>query len=337
MSTVGIIANPASGKDIRRLVAHASVFDNNEKINILQRVLLALDAMGVERVTIMPDYYGLGERAIDGVRLASLRVDLLDSPMTSTEGDSTVAAARLRELGAACIIVLGGDGTNRVVAKGCGSTPIVPISTGTNNVFPVMVEGTVAGMAAGLLALGAVDAETTTYQAKRLEVYIDQELADIALVDLVTSSDLFIGTRAIWDPSHIREIVLAQAVPGRIGLSAVGSCIQAVDAQHETGMYLEIGTGGTHVLAPLGPGLVTRIAVRNHHLMAVGDEVRLKSEAGTIALDGERQIEIYPRQTVSVRLTSHGPRVVDIGRCMAEATRRGVFQRLGAEPIADSR
>ena len=46
---VGIIANPASGKDIRRLVAHGSTFDNNEKINIVRRVLLGLDAAGVRR------------------------------------------------------------------------------------------------------------------------------------------------------------------------------------------------------------------------------------------------------------------------------------------------
>ena len=37
---VGIIANPSSGNDIRRLVAHGSAFDNNEKINIVRRVLL---------------------------------------------------------------------------------------------------------------------------------------------------------------------------------------------------------------------------------------------------------------------------------------------------------
>jgi predicted polyphosphate/ATP-dependent NAD kinase len=35
----GIIANPAAGKDIRRLVAHGSTFDNNEKVNIVHRVL----------------------------------------------------------------------------------------------------------------------------------------------------------------------------------------------------------------------------------------------------------------------------------------------------------
>ena len=53
---VGIIANPASGKDIRRLVAYGTVFDNQEKVNIVRRILLALDALGVGRVLAMPDY-----------------------------------------------------------------------------------------------------------------------------------------------------------------------------------------------------------------------------------------------------------------------------------------
>ena len=59
MLTIGIIANPASGKDIRRLVTHASVYDNLEKAHILRRVFLALDAVGIQEVTYMPDYDGL--------------------------------------------------------------------------------------------------------------------------------------------------------------------------------------------------------------------------------------------------------------------------------------
>jgi predicted polyphosphate/ATP-dependent NAD kinase len=329
MATVGIIANPASGKDIRRLVSHASVFNNNEKVNILQRVLLALDAVGIDRASIMPDYYSIGERALDGLKLSLLHVDILDLPMTSTDKDSTVAARQLCELNAGSIVVLGGDGTNRVVGKGSGRVPIVPISTGTNNVFPVMVEGTVAGMAAGLVALGAVDAEAVTYQAKRLEVFMDGKLVDIALVDVVTSCDLWIGTRALWDPSHIKEIVLARAMPGCIGLSSIGSCFQTLDAHDGHGMYLALGPGGTRVLAPTGPGQVTQVPVREHRLFAVGDEVTLSSDPSTIALDGERYIEVYGTRTITVRLTNDGPRVVDIARCMEEATRRGVFQRLG--------
>lgn len=329
MSTVGIIANPASGKDIRRLVAHASVFDNNEKINILQRILLALDAIGVDQVSIMPDYYGLGERALDGIHLPSLRADILAMPMTSSDLDSTVAAERLREMNVGAIIVLGGDGTNRVAAKGSGDVPIVPVSTGTNNVFPVMVEGTVVGMAAGMIARGLVDAGAVSYRAKRLDVYLDDQWADMALVDVVTSTDLFIGTRAIWHPSHLREIILSQAEPGRIGLSAVGGCFRTVRARDPHGMFLSIGAGGADILAPMGPGLVTRVPIRDHRMLAIGDEVQLDPEIGTIALDGERQIEIFANQSIRVRLTDRGPRVVDISHCMEEATRRGVFQQLG--------
>ena len=69
MSRVGIIANPAAGKDIRRLVAHGSTFDNNEKINIVRRVLLGLDALGVEQVHYMPDTYAIVPRAAATVRL----------------------------------------------------------------------------------------------------------------------------------------------------------------------------------------------------------------------------------------------------------------------------
>ena len=46
----------------------------------------------------------------------------------------------------AAIVVLGGDGTHRVVAKACGDTPICAISTGTNNAFPDLRETTVAGL-----------------------------------------------------------------------------------------------------------------------------------------------------------------------------------------------
>ncbi len=329
MTSVGIIANPASGKDIRRLVAHASVFDNNEKSNILQRVLLALDAIGVDQVSIMPDYYGLGEQALDGLKLTALNASILDMPMRATEEDSTEAASLFCQMGMGCMVVLGGDGTNRAVAKGCGRVPVVPISTGTNNVFPTMVEGTVAGLAAGLVALEAVDLDKVIYSAKQLEVYLDHKLTDVALVDVVTCSDLWIGTRAMWDPTHLQEVVLARAEPGCIGLSSVGSCFQILDARDGHGMYLALGQGGEQVLAPVGPGLVIPVAVRQHRLISLGDEVILNSGDGTIALDGERQIEIYHQQRISVRLTSDGPRVVDVRQCMEEATRSGVFQRLG--------
>lgn len=327
MSLVGIVANPASGKDIRRLVAHGSVFDNNEKANILQRILLAMDALGVKQVSFMPDYYGLGEQALDGLRLSSLQASILDMPVSATEDDSTEAGRRFSQMGAGSVIVLGGDGTNRVVAKGCNSVPMISISTGTNNVFSTMIEGTVAGIAAGLLACGWVDPEQVTFAAKRMDIFINGTWVDMALVDVVACSDLWIGSRAIWEPNHIQEIVLAQAVPGSIGISSIGACLHPITAQEKHGLYVAMGQGQGRVLAPVAPGLLTEVNIREHRLLPLGEEITLNPQVCTIALDGERSIEIYPGQTVTVRLTNHGPRVVNVASCLAEATRLGVFSR----------
>lgn len=56
-TSIGLIANPASGKDIRRLVAHGTVFDNQEKVNIVRRIILACNAAGVQRI-----YYNWAHR-----------------------------------------------------------------------------------------------------------------------------------------------------------------------------------------------------------------------------------------------------------------------------------
>lgn len=128
---MGVIANPSAGKDIRRLVAHGRVVSNQKKVSLPRRVLVALDAVGVERVAIMPDPVRLGLRALDGLRLR-LVAELLEMPVLANEDDSTVAAGMMAQMGVTCLVTLGGDGTNRAVAKGCGGVPLVPISTGTN-------------------------------------------------------------------------------------------------------------------------------------------------------------------------------------------------------------
>ena len=66
----------------------------------------------------------------------------------------------MSEQGCRVIIVLGGDGTHRLVAHACEEIPLVCISTGTNNVFPRFLESTVAGMAAGALATEKVKKES---------------------------------------------------------------------------------------------------------------------------------------------------------------------------------
>jgi predicted polyphosphate/ATP-dependent NAD kinase len=93
ISTVGIVANPASGKDTRSLVSRASVFDNHERTHILEGILLALDVLGVERIFYVPDYYGLTDHALCRLRL-SLEGTKLPMTMWADERDSNEAARR---------------------------------------------------------------------------------------------------------------------------------------------------------------------------------------------------------------------------------------------------
>ena len=126
MSSIGIIANPASGKDIRRLVSYATTIDNQEKVNIVKRIVLAAQAMGVDTVWFMPDTFQIGWAVIEDLsRDEKLTADcrLLDIPLTATSQDTTAAAAEMERLGVGCVVVLGGDGTSRAVAKGTSPPP----------------------------------------------------------------------------------------------------------------------------------------------------------------------------------------------------------------------
>jgi predicted polyphosphate/ATP-dependent NAD kinase len=140
---VGVVANPRSGHDLRRLVARATVFPTPEKVAMLVRLLTSLGALGVDRVVSMGDRGGVWAglaRAVD-VHHPSRdapwpQVEVLDLPVHGTAQDSRAAAAAMVALGAAVIVVLGGDGTARAVASECGDVPIVALSTGPTTPSP---------------------------------------------------------------------------------------------------------------------------------------------------------------------------------------------------------
>ena len=69
MSSVGIIANPRAGKDIRRLVAHGSVLDTQEKVYIVRRAILGLDSAGVDEVVLFPDPANICNKALSGINV----------------------------------------------------------------------------------------------------------------------------------------------------------------------------------------------------------------------------------------------------------------------------
>ncbi len=331
-ASIGIIANPASGKDIRRLIAHGSSFDNNEKINIVRRALLGLDATGVDEVLYLPDAYGIVERAANAAK-PGLKLTPLQMPILSHTSDSTEAAARLRDLGVAAILTLGGDGTNRAVAKGCGDVPLAPISTGTNNVFPRMVEGTLAGMAVGLIATGVAANRPghprVIRRAPKLDVVIDDTPADMALIDVVSSNHSWVGARALWEPSQLREVVLSRISTAVIGIASLGGALFPRSCDSCSGAWIAIGDApgaSSVVTAPIAPGLLRQVPIRAARLLSHADDVTLEPGPCTIALDGEREIEIRNAASrVTVRLSAHGPRVIDIDAALAAGAAAGAF------------
>src|SRR3954466_14981716 len=110
--TVGVIANPASGRDIRRLVAGASVFGNADKAGMVFRLLAGLGAAGVGRVLMMPAADGLSttlHRHLHGRHTApgfagAAPFPVLEEVALALDGtarDSVVAAQRMLDAGVA--------------------------------------------------------------------------------------------------------------------------------------------------------------------------------------------------------------------------------------------
>ncbi len=200
--------------------------------------------MSDAQILVMDDSYGMLVKAAENIRRlmhVNVNADLVPFRPMLDQTDSTEAARILREMGAKCIIVLGGDGTNRVVAKECGGVPLIPLSTGTNNVCPYMIEGTVAGLA-GLVAEterggGILKAD----RRKKLNVYKNGELVDIALIDVCVTNDTFVASRAVWDGDSIRELFVTVAKPDCIGMSAIAGSFHTIGELAPEGLYLRCG------------------------------------------------------------------------------------------------
>ena len=324
MSILGIIANPAAGKDIRRLVALGRFVSDHEKVNVIKRVLAGLKAVGVQRVLMMPDWNSLGRVAAEGI--SQPEIIILEMPVYNEGNDSTRAAELMVEMGVDCLVTLGGDGTSRAVSKSSGDVPMVAVSTGTNNVFPDMVEGTVAGMAAGVVANNLVDLHTATSVVNRLEIETQCSGKDIALVDVAVSRERFTGARAIWNPETLYEIFLVSTDQASIGLSAIGARLRNKLDDENSGMRIILGTESAPVIAPIAPGMVVNVPISNSYTMRPNEAIKIGHAPCTIALDGERTLSLSNGETAEITLTNKGPRVVSVEEALRQASIANVFR-----------
>ncbi len=327
--SVGIIANPVSGKDIRRLVANAPSSTLAEKYTIVRRLVLGAAAAGADHFWFLTEPHHIGARAIETLNLPGVRFDHVPIEARYDETDTVRTVKALRELRCSVVVVLGGDGTSRAAALGWRDAPLIALSTGTNNVFPRFVEATVAGEAAGLVATGRVGLDEVTTTAKVIEVEVEDQAGDLALVDAVLLDERLVGSRALFDPNALRVAVLSRSEPASVGVSSLGGLVLPCGEADEGGVALRFAplSDATRVVrAPMAPGWYAEVGLAEARRLAEGEAVEVTGP-GILAFDGERQRLLQPGQRATLTVRRAGPRVVDVARALQLAATRSLFVR----------
>jgi predicted polyphosphate/ATP-dependent NAD kinase len=334
-SAVGIIANPVSARDIRRVIANATALQITDRANIVLRVLSCLHSCGVDQVYMMPENGGIRHhvrRGIDRAENQGLkhfpRVEYLDYKISGTVEDTFKAARQMKEKGVAAIVVLGGDGTHRAVVTACGDVPIAGISTGTNNAFPEHREPTITGLAVGLAVSGRVPEDVAFLPNKKILVRVNDH-EEIALVDVAVVTERYIGARALWRTETFRELFVTFADPEVIGMSAIAGLLTPVTRLDGHGLHVNMAPeDAANILldTPIAPGYMRGIGIRDYQPMQPGIKYRPQITDGSIALDGERELSFSRDDVVTIELIPNAFRTVNVSGCMQYASRHGLMR-----------
>jgi hypothetical protein len=233
----------------------------------------------------------------------------------------------MRDAGCVAVVALGGDGTSRAIARAWCDVPLVALSTGTNNVFPTLVEAGLAGAAAGLVASGALPTGDVARASKVVRVAVEGEPEDLALVDATFLADDHVGNLLPFDPARLRRVVLARAEPAAVGASPIGGLLLPAGADDDFGVAVECappGEPGRTLRVPLSPGLWRVVRVGSFRKLELGESVQICGP-GVLALDGDRERDLAAGQQADLCLRRTGPRVIDVRRALALAAARGLF------------
>lgn len=318
---MGIIVNPRSGGDIRRAVAAAGRSTIEDKASIVRRIVLGARAAGTSTIVVNHDPHQIVRRATETIR--DVRLVTVTSNLCFTEEDSTRAAVAMRDAGCAAVAVLGGDGTNRAVAKGWPDIPVIPVSTGTNNAFPRFIEPTVAGTALAMVAQGIVPIGQVAQAAKLVHITIsgdDVVPPDIALIDAVAVADPYVGSLELFDPDTMQLAVLTRADPAAIGFSAVGGLLDPLGEHDDAALLVRFvptaGHDGPVLRAPTAPGHHDTIGIGEVRRLRLGERVRVDGLV-LLAFDGERKRRVPAGQAAELEVRRDGPLVIDPHAVMA--------------------
>jgi hypothetical protein len=208
---------------------------------------------------------------------------------------------------------------------------MLSISTGTNNVYPAMMEGTVAGMAAAATAMMR-DPYSVCIHDKRIQVFVNGQYRDMALIDAVISDDEFAGAKAIWDPVKMKHIIVSRCHPASIGFSAVPGAYRIVEDSDPFGFAIALGQGGIPVRAPIAAGILTPMSILRSQELPLGVPYSVVADRPCmIALDGEREVKLFPGDRADFVISADGPWRVLPRKAIAFAQQLGMFR--GETPL----
>lgn len=329
MPSIGLIVNPLAGRDSRRLVGSAVVSDTYAKRRSAIAVLEGIAAVDASvDVLVMPDNRGLAAQVVDEAP-DGVRTSLLDIPITATREDTRTAAAAFDER-ADVIVAFGGDGTVRDVATSSTETPVAAISTGTNNVVPTTIDGTVAGLGVALLASGAVEPGDVTrhHRTVRGVVESDGETRTIRGIAALSVLDIpFTGTRAILHGSDVLGCVVSRASPVTTGVTAIAGAVETVSPWVDGGLGLRLGdpeTTDRTATAVTLPGVVERVGIDEARHLDADEPLVFEVADGVVSADGERELEVTAG-TVGLAPSNDGPRLVDFEALFEAASAAGAL------------
>jgi hypothetical protein len=328
MPTVGIIVNPMSGLDVRRLAARARREHPQDKQNQIARAVVGAAAAGVTRFLLVPDLFRTSESAVENIKVGA-EFEFLDIGRLETRPADTARAVRaMREAGATALLVLGGDGTNRIVARAWPDAAIVPMSTGTNNVFPVMQEATISGASAGAIASGAVPLAEGALRAKIVHVEYSGGKRDLAVIDAVALADDRLGNLLPFNPEKLRCLVLARAEPAAVGMSPIGGLLQPCGFDDDFGVEVRCTRpetpGSTPLLTAVSPGLYRRAHIATARKLAFRERAVIEGPC-LLAYDGDRTRVLEPGERAQLWVERSGPWVIDAVRTLRVAGQKGLF------------
>lgn len=333
--TIGVIANPVSGRDIRRVAARGGVSTAEDKRNRIARAVIGAVTAGAEHIIAMQEPFRIASGALTDL-VVDAELEILDIGASVAPGDTQRAALAMRDRGVDVLITLGGDGTNRTIAQVWPDAILVPMSTGTNNVFPSLVEPTVAGAAAGLVATGVAPLDLAAPRSKMIHLALDSGVTDVALIDAVTLVNDFVGNRMPVDPENLRDLLVSTSKPDSIGVSSIAGLLHSCSTSDDAAVLVRCGPGGTIVRAPVAPGLYRNVPVLSVERVDLDSPIDLVGPT-VLAFDGDREHRIEADRPAVAVVRRDGPRVVDVAAAMRAGSEAGTFvtevDRTGDEPL----